>query len=386
MNTQIHLLRGAATAALLSACSTGFAVTLIDLGGGVQPQAINNLGEIVGTTGLQRRAFLYSNGTMQFLDTLSGTVGESFALGINDSGQITGGAQFLYGPTRPFLYSNGKMIDLGTFRGEDISGGGYGINNAGQVTGIARTAAGGEHAFLYSNGTMTDLGTLDNTPGASSGGGDINNLGQIIGSSQTADGTFHPFLYSNGKMSDLGNLGTDNGFSIFNPNAINDAGQIAGYARRANGEDTGFLYSDGKLIDLGKLRSDFTPVFVQGINNAGRVTGTSFISRANYNYHAFLYNGTMIDLNTLLPTTDSPFILESATDINDLGQIVGEGFFALGDHERHGYLLSDLPISVIPIPTPWVMLLSGLIAVGAAGVFTRRRSGDDNMNAAINAA
>src|SRR3569833_3440494 len=146
MNTQIHLLRGAATAALLSASCTGFAVTLIDLGGGVQPQAINYLGEIVGTTGLQRRAFLYSNGTMQFLDTLSGTVGESFALGINDSGQITGGAQFLYGPTRPFLYSNGKMIDLGTFRGEDISGGVGGGGGAGRGAGGAGAAAGGGRA------------------------------------------------------------------------------------------------------------------------------------------------------------------------------------------------------------------------------------------------
>src|SRR3569833_2832072 len=104
MNTQIHLLRGAATAALLSACSTGFAVTLIDLGGGVQPQAINNLGEIVGTTGLQRRAFLYSNGTMQFLDTLSGTVGDSFALGFNDCGFFFGGSFFFFGFSCLFLF------------------------------------------------------------------------------------------------------------------------------------------------------------------------------------------------------------------------------------------------------------------------------------------
>ena len=73
----------------------------------------------------------------------------SFAVGINDSGQISGYSEADSGQRRAFLYSNGVMMDLG------LPGSiGEHINNSGEVTGAAG------HAFRWNNGLTTDLGTL----------------------------------------------------------------------------------------------------------------------------------------------------------------------------------------------------------------------------------
>jgi probable HAF family extracellular repeat protein len=64
-----------------------------------------------------------------------------------------------------FVYSDGAMQDLGTLGG--TLSGGLAINASGQVTGwsfIAGSKA--YHAFLYSNGHMTDLNSLILVPAA----------------------------------------------------------------------------------------------------------------------------------------------------------------------------------------------------------------------------
>ena len=70
------------------------------------------------------------------------------------------------------------------------------------------------------------------------------------------------------------------------------------------------------MRDLGTFRGGYSTA--AGINNFGAIVGESDGS-------AFLYqNGQMIDLNSLNP---GPYILRTAQDINDRGQIVGTGFF-----------------------------------------------------------
>ena len=70
------------------------------------------------------------------------------------------------------------------------------------------------------------------------------------------------------------------------------------------------------VTDLGRGTS------AKGINNAGQITGYSYIQPGSFDGHAFLYsNGVMTDLGTLPGTTFS-----SGNGINDAGQIAGYSY------------------------------------------------------------
>ncbi len=214
--------------------------TMTDLGAGCA-YGINDSGQVVGAAGFlgsgqsYNYAFLYSNGKMTDLGTLSGFL-SSVATSINASAQVAGYATTASGETDPFLYSNGTMTDLNPHPVGWVGGGNsfaYGINDSGQVVGVADHLGSAQiysDAFLYSNGKMTDLGTLP-------GGNDsyaygINDTGQVAGYADTASGDEHAFLYSNGTMTDLGTLPGGNDSYAY---GINDSGQVVGEADTASG-------------------------------------------------------------------------------------------------------------------------------------------------------
>jgi probable HAF family extracellular repeat protein len=67
------------------------------------------------------------------LGTLGGS--ESFATGVNDLGQVTGGASVAgNASSHPFLYSGGIMMDLGILAG-GVDGYGEAVNVFGEVVG-----------------------------------------------------------------------------------------------------------------------------------------------------------------------------------------------------------------------------------------------------------
>lgn len=68
------------------------------------------------------------------------------------------------------------VTDLGTLGGTQTYA--SGINNSGQVVGTSELPDSSSHAFLYSDGRMTDLGTLG---GFGSFAVDINDRGQVAG-------------------------------------------------------------------------------------------------------------------------------------------------------------------------------------------------------------
>src|ERR1700719_1899850 len=118
--------------------------------------------------------------------------------------------------------STGGMQDIGTLGGNNSYA--FGINNSGQVVGLADRSDGIAHAFLWTSTTgMQDLGALGSLSSEATA---INASGQVVGGSYRADGVYDAFLWtSSGGMQDLGNLGGNSGSQA---NAINDSGQIAG--------------------------------------------------------------------------------------------------------------------------------------------------------------
>ena len=144
--------------------------TIIDLGsfgGDSVGFAINNNGQVTGESatsasglGSLFHAFVISPPYTQMID-LGSLVKDSTSFGaaINSFGQVTGyfippsnlSTAFLISP--PYT----SMAALGTLGGNRSSG--SGINDSGQVTGGAENANGDNHAFLW-DGTMHDLGTL----------------------------------------------------------------------------------------------------------------------------------------------------------------------------------------------------------------------------------
>jgi probable HAF family extracellular repeat protein len=148
--------------------SDGSVVNLGTLGGTVNPAspgqgtialAINNPGQVVGTSALNgnlaNHAFLWtSQKGMQDLGRLPGDT-NSVGLGINDRSEIIGESFGAAGPIngnpRPFLWRNGIMADLNSLVTEDsplyllvVSA----INNQGEIVGFGVTPAGDIHAFL----------------------------------------------------------------------------------------------------------------------------------------------------------------------------------------------------------------------------------------------
>lgn len=99
----------------------------------------------IATTQAQH-AFLWQKGAgLQDLGSLGGS---SSAVGINDSGQVTGYSYLADGTTyHAFLWSaDTGMIDLGTPAGYTSSRA-YGVNSLGHVVGIAHDGGGNTAAF-----------------------------------------------------------------------------------------------------------------------------------------------------------------------------------------------------------------------------------------------
>jgi probable HAF family extracellular repeat protein len=283
--------------------------------------AINNAGEIVGTTTSPTDPsvtlpFIYRNGRMTAITDRQGE-----AVAINDAGQVTG---YVIAPdnilARAFRYRNGVFTDIGTLPFREHSAMGYAINSTGTIVGGS-----GGHAFIYRHGIMWPVPGL----GANYATG-VNDAGDVVGLIETSVPDWahndHAFLFRGLRFIDLGTIDGIRGVSY--PVGVNNRGQVGGWSDTAAGQRA-FLWEDGVFQNLGSLHGGYS--YASALNNHGDVVGASDASV--YLYH----DGAMIDLNEALPREEGAIWprLQDVRGINDLGQIVGLAYVEDADGVVH---------------------------------------------------
>ncbi|MEA5112553.1 MAG: hypothetical protein VB050_00850 [Geobacteraceae bacterium] len=320
------------------------AYTIIDLGAGITPNSINNVGQIAGYNG-SGNLFLYDNGTVQELGTFGGALTNVYGISINNNGLIAVTANSKKG----YVYDSrtGNLLDMG-FTGSSMNT--FSINDSGQVAGSYFNTQ--MRNFVYQNGVMTDIGNWGQAQAYSYPV--LNNTGKIAGTAANVYGDNAKSYISDidGKtaVSVLGDLGGSYSFV----RGMNDFGDVVGQSSPISGSDHAFVYTAGSMKDLGSLGG---LSIAYDINNQGQIIG--FYEDANKVRHSFIYeNGAMSDLTSLL-TAGSGWDLSYAMALNDQGQIIGYGKL---NGVTHGYLLSPVTAPV-PIPAAAWLLGSGLLSL-----------------------
>jgi probable HAF family extracellular repeat protein len=341
-----------ATAAL--AFGAAHAVVLYrvtDLGPG-SAGSLNNVGQVLGSTPFGQRYVFTPGSGAAFLPQ------GFFGAALNDAGLVAGSYHGT-SQNRAALFDPARgLIDLGTFPGGDTTLA-YGINNAGQVVGEANNDIGQLRAFRWSAATgLVDLGALGGAAILPSTGLAINGAGQVTGYSARADFSRHAFIHTPASgLVDIDTLASVRSLGW----AINDAGHVTGEVILAEtSAQHAFLYKPE--TDMVALVSPGVAASVgYGINAQDHIVGHMLRSLSGGEGLAFLYDGgpSFIDLNTLLePASGAGWTLDVALDINDFGQIVGNG---RRDGVAHGFLLTP-----VPEPSTWALMLGGLALLGAA--------------------
>jgi probable HAF family extracellular repeat protein len=334
-------------------------VSIIDIGGyGVSPNfgpsaalAVSNglvvgYAQTAGASGVPNAIATRGSGLMNIGAGLDQTV----ATAINSTGTVVGLVS-LPGSAqqRAAEFSAGHERDLGLLPG-DASNAATGINTAGTIVGNSFPATSGTYvsqAFVFANGVMHTIPALRALPafrGANAEG--INDAGTVVGSVGHGSGFFlsqtSSYAVSGSNLTLFANVHGSGGNS--QATAINAQGVVVGYESTFgysfNAPLHAYTYAlkTGVFTDLGTLypNDEFAYSFALGINSAGTVVGYSFGSHGQTTPHAAVFaHGTVTDLNSLLPA-NSGWILETATGIDDLGNIVGNGVH--GEIQR-GFIL-----------------------------------------------
>lgn len=315
---------------------------LIDLGtlGGDTSIAygIDESGTVVGQSmraDRRERGFVVRERRMNELPHPFGSLGgPSQARSIGPDGRIVGNADDASGTTRGFVLSGTNLVLLSAAGGSRSLA--YRVDSRGRIAGAAEDDSGILRPAWF-EGTQPRILVAGDRGGAAYG---INAAGVVVGRTEGFDGRLRPFRYDATEgMHPL--PGADDPAE---PRDINDAGDVTGMFDGRRGFEA-CLWSLGQLVEMGTLGGTTSQGLA--INRHGQVVG--YAHDAEGQSRAFLWHGCqMLDLNTLL-TSNPGWLLTSAEDINDRGEIVGEGLRTdgLGDRHRRAFLLrpsADSPV------------------------------------------
>lgn len=202
---------------------SGGAITDLGTLGGSRgyAQGVNSHGQIVGGTqvvgDVDVHATLWSGGRIIDLGTLRGTLGYSAAVAINDSGVIVGGGEWKNYAYHAILWKDGTITDLGTLHGHGESFA-LGINNAGEVVGYSELPRDGGEAAHPRPPLPVDAAGRESTAAAT----------------PEKPRDVRAVLWQRGVIVDLNerlNSDTRAHWVLPSAQAINDAGVITGTAR-----------------------------------------------------------------------------------------------------------------------------------------------------------
>lgn len=354
-------------AALNAVAQDAWTLTRLPDKGNAVANAINNLGQVVGSTwnantsSSEGTAVLWRNGSMTHLYSLSGS---SVASDINDAGQVVGTSLGLSGTDvaayRATLWQGGRIVELPT---ADLGGfsGATAINASGTVVGYLSSGL-TVLPMVWSNGQTTVLPVP--TGFESAGALGINKSGHIL---LDVDSPPSVFVGVEGSFTNIGHLFPDTPWTF--ARGINDAGQVVGSSYDLlSGTQHAFLWGNGQMRDLG-TPAGFSDSMAVAINASGQVVGLA--SRSDPltgapTDHAILWDGTrIVDLTAALGDAAEGRTIRP-NDINDAGVIVGE---AVDPGRRGSYAFVLTPV---PEPGTPAMLLAG--AVVLASRLRRRRA------------
>lgn len=335
--------------------------------------SINNLGQVVGRSDTGYRTPTLWDGA-----TTTALMGVGEARSISDSGLIAGHIFFAGEGRTGVVWSTADFgnfpLTLATEDAINCPGPGsdcpynsdaFAINNGGKTVGWS---AGGWNSDEAGGGSITRwngvaVNWLETTPTPLGLGGSanaINNLDHVAGWTGSVDAK-QAFYWNGSSASALSTLGGD--FS--EARALNDANQVVGWAMLSgNSSAHAVLWAGSAVNDLGTLGGISSSA--NAINLAGQVVG--YFDDAQGVRHAALWQGGLAaDLNSFLDQSvvDAGWVLTEANGINDQGWIVGNATNAMLG-VSHGFILA------VPEPETYLMLLSGLVAIGA--INRRRKS------------
>ena len=350
------------SAALLGvfANSSALAYEVIDLGANVGPKAINNAGVVVGSSNTDQypaTAFRWSAGVLELID------GGTSANAVNDAGQVAGST------------IDGAFVLDGSYR--DWSDfGAFGINQWGAVAGYSV----GKNPYqprslpynpaIY-NGTKWDVFDIAKLyPRGTRQGvyadrfilNGINSAGYSVGYKYRYGlaGSSAILIDPNVNVNDASDvvyLPTPAGGRAVD---INDNNRITG-TTGSNSRTIPVTYSQAFLYAYDTDNLVILPVLEGGlrssasdVNELNQVVGSSESAAGN---RAVLWDesGAITDLNHLISA--GGWVLTSATAINNYGDIIGSGML---NGVAHGFLLTN---GTIPEPPP----TQNLAPVAAAG-------------------
>ena len=193
------------------------------------------------------------------------------------------------------------FIDLGELPGGDVASFALGINNQGDIVGHSFTAN-GSRAVLWKDGTITDLGTLTAEDQWSIAQA-VNESGQIVGDSANKDGKPRAAIWHNGSVRDLG---LPEGSDFANANGLNNLGSVVGQAWKGGEGFRAVIWDPiNGVRDLNDLIDPSDPLIgtatlaqAKDINDSGYIAATGKLGTEEH-FRAFLLSPVEITLGTL---------------------------------------------------------------------------------------